>query len=159
MTLGLARILPAALPLRRSFWSADVTAGEVAHMNGSPAADLAGRGGVYEHAREHRSRYANGTSMADPFWVTDICLDDMVICMRTTLDLDDHLMRAVKKRAAETGRTMTAIVEESLRAALTAPPAAKRRTSWDWITVRGKVRPGVDVTDRDHLYDVMDGRA
>jgi len=44
--------------------------------------------------------------------------------------LDDHLIRAVKTRAADTGRTMTAIVEESLRAALAASPAAQRRTSW-----------------------------
>ena len=82
----------------------------------------------------------------------------MLICMRTTLDLDDGLMKAVKRLAADTGRTMTAIVEDSLRAALAVRPGTRRRTSWTWVTVKGKVRPGVDVTDRDRLYDVMEGR-
>ncbi len=70
--------------------------------------------------------------LAGPFGVTYICLEGMRI-------LDDHLMRAVKTRAADTGRTMTAIAEESLRAALAASPAAQRRTSWDWFTVKGEM--------------------
>jgi len=82
----------------------------------------------------------------------------MLICMRTTLNLDDGLMKAVKRRAADTGRTMTDIVEESLRSALAVRPGVKRRAPWTWVTVKGKVRPGVDVTDRDRLYDVMEGR-
>lgn len=34
--------------------------------------------------------------------------------MRTTLDLDDDLMRRAKMRAAETGQTVTQILEEAL---------------------------------------------
>lgn len=41
--------------------------------------------------------------------------------MRTTLNLDDGLMREAKKRAAETGRTLTAVVEEALHRALDEP--------------------------------------
>ena len=83
----------------------------------------------------------------------------MFICMRTTLDLDDRLMKAVKRLAADTGRTMTAIVEDSLRTALAVRRGSnRRRAPWKWITVKGQVRPGVDVTDRDRLYDVMEGR-
>ena len=41
--------------------------------------------------------------------------------MRTTLRIDDKLYRAVKKRAAEEGRTMTQIFEDGLRLALKTP--------------------------------------
>ncbi|MFD6160326.1 type II toxin-antitoxin system VapB family antitoxin [Nocardia sp. NPDC060256] len=35
--------------------------------------------------------------------------------MRTTLDLDDALLRAAKQRAARDGRTLTSLIEEALR--------------------------------------------
>jgi plasmid stability protein len=82
----------------------------------------------------------------------------MLICMRTTLELDDGLMRAVKRRAADSGRTMTAIVEESLRAALAVRPGVKRRAAWKWVSVKGRLAPEVDVADRGRLYDLMEGR-
>jgi hypothetical protein len=81
----------------------------------------------------------------------------MLICMRTTLDLDDRLVTAVKRRAADTGRTMTDIIEDALRAALRPPSARRRQAPWKWVTVKGSARPAVDVTDRDRLYELMDG--
>ncbi|GAA1639310.1 hypothetical protein GCM10009764_71970 [Nocardia ninae] len=38
-----------------------------------------------------------------------------MICMRTTLDLDDALLRAAKQQAARDGRTLTSLIEEALR--------------------------------------------
>ncbi|MFI6165804.1 type II toxin-antitoxin system VapB family antitoxin [Nocardia sp. NPDC051052] len=35
--------------------------------------------------------------------------------MRTTLDLDDALLRAAKQRAARDGRSLTSLIEEALR--------------------------------------------
>lgn len=35
--------------------------------------------------------------------------------MRTTLDLDDALLRAAKQRAARDGQTLTSLIEEALR--------------------------------------------
>jgi len=82
----------------------------------------------------------------------------MLICMRTTLNLDDHLMRALRLHAAHTGRTMTEIVELALREQLDreSKPAAPYRLHW--VTVRGAAQPGVDLTDRDALLDRMEGR-
>ena len=81
----------------------------------------------------------------------------MLRCMRTTLNLDDRLMRAVKRVAAETGRTMTEVIESSLREGL-----RRRRRSTGYrlgmVTVEGRLRAGVDLTDRDSLYDFMEGR-
>lgn len=78
--------------------------------------------------------------------------------MRTTLNLEDELMKAVKRKAAETGRTMTEVIEGSLRETLLRRPATKRAYRLRMVTVKGRRRPGVDLTDRDALYEVMEGR-
>lgn len=81
----------------------------------------------------------------------------MYMCMRTTLDLDDSLMRAAKRRAAETGRTLTALVETALRELLrreaSAPDVPFRL---DWTAVEGGVQAGVDLDDRDALLRRME---
>ena len=82
----------------------------------------------------------------------------MFICMRTTLNLDDQLMRSWKKRAAETGRTMTEMIEEALREMLTRPSPARGEREFRWVTVKGRGRPGIDLSDRDFLLDFMEGR-
>ncbi|MGD2122624.1 MAG: type II toxin-antitoxin system VapB family antitoxin [Gemmatimonadota bacterium] len=77
--------------------------------------------------------------------------------MKTTLNLDDDLMRTLKQRAAETGRTMTNLVEEALREMLFRPRSHENE-DFSWVTVRGRVQPGVDIADRDSLFDTMEGR-
>jgi plasmid stability protein len=78
--------------------------------------------------------------------------------MRTTLNLDDDIMRALKRRAAETGQTMTSLVEEALRELLRRSPREARPFRLKFVTVRGPALPGVDVTNRDSLYERMEGR-
>lgn len=81
----------------------------------------------------------------------------MHMCMRTTLDLDDVLMRAAKRRAAETGRTLTALVETALRELLhRETSAAECAFELDWTVVEGRVQAGVDVADRDALFRRME---
>ena len=77
--------------------------------------------------------------------------------MRTTIRPDDRLMAAAKRRAAETGRTFTAVVEDALRQTLApARPSGKRRAV-KLRTVGGRgVRPGVDLDDSAALLDVME---
>lgn len=82
----------------------------------------------------------------------------MYFCMRTTLDLDDDLMRAAKRRAAHTGRTLTSLVESALRELLRREAEAPGSFTLDWPVVRGRALPGVDITDRDALMDRMEGR-
>lgn len=91
--------------------------------------------------------------------MTDICLNDMLICMRTTLNLDDNLMRAVKRRAAETGRTLSSMIEAALREMLEQGKKTKHSYRLRWVTVKGGVQPGVDLADRDALIDRMEGRS
>ena len=79
----------------------------------------------------------------------------MLICMRTTLNIDDELMHRVKKLAAESDKTITEIVQDALRKATVGEMPEKSQFTLNWRTVSGRVRPGVDLADRDSLYEVM----
>jgi predicted transcriptional regulator len=82
----------------------------------------------------------------------------MFFCMRTTLNLDDELMRRLKRRAAETGRTMTELMEEAIREMLARSSSPAEEREFRWVTVKGRVQSGIDITDRDSLLDAMEGR-
>ena len=79
--------------------------------------------------------------------------------MRTTLRLDDGLLRQVKRLAAETHRTMTAVFEDALREML-----ARRKKYAHSAAVRlpvfhGKgLQPGADLDHSSGLLDLMEGR-
>jgi hypothetical protein len=81
----------------------------------------------------------------------------MLRCMRTTVRLDDDLLRQAKALAARTGRTLTAVIEDGLREALA---RHRRRQEWPPIalpTFKGKgLRPGVDLDGTADLLDVLD---
>jgi hypothetical protein len=78
--------------------------------------------------------------------------------MRTTVRLPDALMRAAKRHAQKTGRTLTQLLEDSVRAELQRS-LQPRRVSEPLPTYRGDgIRPGVDLTDASALEDLMSGR-
>ncbi|MGH7539170.1 MAG: type II toxin-antitoxin system VapB family antitoxin [Gemmatimonadales bacterium] len=77
--------------------------------------------------------------------------------MRTTVRLDATLLRQAKRRAAETGRTLTALIEEGLRTILGRPPVGASPGPGDLPTSgTGGVRPGVDLDNSAALYDLME---
>ncbi len=77
--------------------------------------------------------------------------------MKTTLDLDDDLILAIKRRALDQGTTMTAIIEDALRKHLSPKPKPEKPFKLKLKPVRGKLRPGVDLDSRDSLYEIMEG--
>jgi hypothetical protein len=78
---------------------------------------------------------------------------------RTTVRLDDDLLAQAKKMAADTGRTLTAIIEDSLREALMRRKMPSRRASVKITTFRGKgLHPGVDLDDSAGLLALMESR-
>lgn len=87
-----------------------------------------------------------------------ICTNDILKHMRTTLNIDDELLKRVKKKAAVTGKTMTQIVEEALLKEVAGVAEKPGRFKLDWVTVEGPPAPGVDLSDRDSLYDTMEHR-
>lgn len=75
---------------------------------------------------------------------------------RTTIDLDRDLLRRLKQRAAAEGRTLQAVVNDLLRRALRPQPREPFKltlNAWE-----ATPQPGVDLADRDKLFDLMDGR-
>lgn len=78
--------------------------------------------------------------------------------MRTTLNIDEALMRRVKQRAKETGRTITEVVEQALRKDVSGARPVTGGFTLRWTPVSGRLQPGVDLSDRDTLYEVMERR-
>ena len=79
--------------------------------------------------------------------------------MRTTIRLDGPLLDEAKQYAAESGRTLTAVIEDALREAL-----ARRKQTVKRRKVRlptfpgGRLQPGADLDDTSALLDLMEGR-
>jgi len=70
--------------------------------------------------------------------------------------LEEPILSEIRKRAACEGRTMQAVANDLLRAALNRPPATGYRLGMrGW---KAEPQPGVDILDRDKLFDLMDGR-
>jgi hypothetical protein len=79
----------------------------------------------------------------------------MLICMRTTLQLDDALVVQAKISAARTGRTLSQVIEDALRQAL-APRGEPNRPRTTVPTSPGRPLPGVTIDDNAGLLDLMD---
>ena len=79
----------------------------------------------------------------------------MVFHMKTTLNIDDTVMAALRREAARTGRTMSELVETALRQLLQRQPAASALPQLPTFDSGGA---RVDVADRDALYRAMEDR-
>jgi hypothetical protein len=73
--------------------------------------------------------------------------------MKTTVDLPDDLLIAAKKRAAELRCTLRTLIERGLRRELASQMAGAKRRKIRWVTVRGGLPPGLDVSDRAAMHD------
>jgi hypothetical protein len=81
----------------------------------------------------------------------------MSTIVRTTIRLDEQLLRDAKKLAAETGRTLTAIIEDSLRTTLARRATPVEQEPWTFPTFgRGGLMPGVDLDNNAALLELME---
>ena len=79
--------------------------------------------------------------------------------MRTTIRIDDNLLRETKKLALETDRTLTAVIEDALREVLARRTQRSKRRPVRLPTFGGEgLQPGVDLDDSAALLDLMEGR-
>lgn len=77
--------------------------------------------------------------------------------MRTTIRIDDALLAEAKRRAANSGRTLTAVVEDALREAFARRADRGRAPRPELPVFRGgRVLPGVDLDDSAALLDLME---
>ncbi len=91
--------------------------------------------------------------------LTDICGDATDICMKTTLEFDERLIRQAKKRAADDGESLTKLIHRALKAYLQPTKRTGAAFRLNVLTKKGRALPGVDWDDRDSLYERMDGRS
>ncbi len=75
--------------------------------------------------------------------------------MKTTLNIDDQVLKKAKARAAQDGTTLTAFVEEALKAKLL-QSQSKISYNFEPTVVVGTKPPNVDISERDALYEVID---
>lgn len=54
--------------------------------------------------------------------------------MRTTITLDDRLFAQLKKRAAESGTSVSRLVEQAVRLLIRTPPTATREDRFELVT-------------------------
>jgi hypothetical protein len=78
--------------------------------------------------------------------------------MRTTVRLDERLLRQAKAVAAEERRTLTAVIDDALRQFLARRSAPRaKRAPIKLVTFRGDgLQPGVDLDDTAALIELME---
>ncbi len=74
--------------------------------------------------------------------------------MKTTLNLDDDLMQAVRERARRQGVTLTALVSDALRRTLAEPAPAGFRL--DLPVTHGSRMPTIDIDSNAALEEYLD---
>jgi hypothetical protein len=77
--------------------------------------------------------------------------------MRTTIRINDDLLKEAKAVALATDRTLTELVEDALREALARRRASAKRERIVLPSSKGGLLPGVDLSDSAGLLDIMEG--
>ncbi|MEI6030610.1 MAG: hypothetical protein WCQ20_05515 [Synechococcaceae cyanobacterium ELA739] len=79
--------------------------------------------------------------------------------MRTTLTIDDGLLRQLRQKALDSGKPFKQVVNETLQAGLNAPVVARREPYRCPSFSIGAVAPGVDLTKANQLAAALDDEA
>ena len=80
-----------------------------------------------------------------------------ILCMRTTIRIDDNLLTLAKKAALESKSTLTAIIEDALREKLFRKEVKSDSEKVRIITFKGKgLLTGVDLDDSSSLLELME---
>jgi len=78
--------------------------------------------------------------------------------MRTTVRLDEELLRSAKIEAAKRGETLTSMIEKGLRLLMSQPARqpARRAIQLPVCRAGGGTLPGVDISNSADLLDHME---
>lgn len=77
--------------------------------------------------------------------------------MRTTIRLDDQLLKSAKRLAQDTGKSLTAVIEDALRQILSRRLVKQPRKPVKLTTVSGRgIRPGINLDDSAALLAFME---
>ena len=77
---------------------------------------------------------------------------------RTTVRLPVELLKRAKRKAAEEGRTLTALIEEGLRQVVAEKQKLPKRTRGPLPVSKatGGLMPGIDLTRMSTIYEMED---
>jgi hypothetical protein len=76
--------------------------------------------------------------------------------MRTTIRINDDLLKRAKKQAADEGRTLTSLVDDGLALILSKPKTNRRkRVELPVSKATGGILPGIDLNRSGDLDEVM----
>ncbi|MBN2496677.1 MAG: ribbon-helix-helix protein, CopG family [Deltaproteobacteria bacterium] len=79
--------------------------------------------------------------------------------MRTTIQVDDQVLRDIKKLAASSGKTLGSVIEEALREKLARRQELSEDAPVSLPVFKGAgLQPGVDLDDSRALLDRMEER-
>lgn len=76
--------------------------------------------------------------------------------MRTTITISESIYRAAKSRAAENGQTVSEVIEDAIRGALSNLPMAVQDLEPLPVFRGGRVVAGVDLNDNAAVRDLLD---
>lgn len=82
----------------------------------------------------------------------------MMICVRTTLNLDDALAAQARRRAAAEGKTLTRLIEDALRAELAGLDRGDRRPVEVPTFPGHALRAGVELIGNRALRDLLEAQ-
>ncbi|MGH9518976.1 MAG: hypothetical protein ACRD2D_04970 [Terriglobales bacterium] len=80
--------------------------------------------------------------------------------MKTTVELEDELLRRAKKAAIDRGCTLRDLMTVALRRELAdhEEKAEQRRGGIRWVSARGPWPKGLDVSSRDAMWAWLEGK-
>jgi hypothetical protein len=73
---------------------------------------------------------------------------------RTTIDIDDPVLKEIKAIQKAEGHTMGKVVSQLLAEALSVRKKRKLPTNLNWIS--RPMNPHVDISDKDEVYRILD---
>lgn len=76
--------------------------------------------------------------------------------MRTTVTIDDDLYRELKERAARTGRTVGAVLEDAVRDSMARSSDDRKPFVVRPFKGKGGLRPGIDLSSNASVAEAMD---
>ena len=79
----------------------------------------------------------------------------MLICMRTSIDIQEELFKAIRKKAQAEGTTLKELIHRGLRLVLKDEAESSTTFRFSWRTEKGKLSPGLRIEDRNQLWDRM----
>ena len=80
----------------------------------------------------------------------------MLLCMRTTVDIEDAILIRAKEEAARRHTSLKAVIEDALRQLFMGAKPRNKPYKFNPPIVKGHRLPEVDIADRNALYDYLD---